>query len=48
MGLDTASDLATVSDLTVHSGDDGLALPFLSIGAKGVVSVLSNLIPPIS
>lgn len=44
-GLDTASELATVSDLTVLSGDDGLTVPFISIGAKGVISVLSNLIP---
>jgi 4-hydroxy-tetrahydrodipicolinate synthase len=44
-GIDTASELATVSDLPVLSGDDGLTLPFMSVGAKGVISVLSNLIP---
>ena len=33
------------SDFTVLSGDDGLSLPFIACGAKGVVSVASNLIP---
>jgi 4-hydroxy-tetrahydrodipicolinate synthase len=31
--------------LPVLSGDDGLTLPFMSIGAVGVVSVVSNLVP---
>lgn len=31
--------------VTVMSGDDALALPMMSIGAKGVVSVTSNLYP---
>src|SRR6266403_5016622 len=31
---------------TILSGDDGLTLPFMSVGAVGVVSVASNLIPP--
>ena len=31
--------------LTLLSGDDNILLPFLSIGGKGVISVLSNLIP---
>lgn len=30
---------------TILSGDDGLTLPFLSVGAVGVVSVASNLLP---
>ncbi len=29
----------------VLSGDDSLTLPFMSVGAKGIVSVASNLIP---
>ena len=37
--------VALDSDFTVLSGDDGLTLPFMSCGAKGVVSVASNLIP---
>lgn len=30
-------------DLTVLSGDDSLTLPFMSVGAEGVISVASNL-----
>ena len=37
--------IALDSDFTVLSGDDGLTLPFMACGAKGVVSVASNLIP---
>ncbi len=33
------------SDMTVLSGDDSLTLPFLAVGAKGVISVASNLYP---
>lgn len=32
-------------DVTVLSGDDCLTVPFMSVGAKGVVSVVSNYIP---
>ena len=32
-------------DFTVLSGDDSLALPMLSVGAEGVISVASNVIP---
>ena len=32
-------------DITVLSGDDSLTLPFMAVGAKGVVSVASNLLP---
>jgi len=32
------------SDITVLSGDDSLTLPFMSVGAEGVISVASNLI----
>lgn len=31
--------------VTVLSGDDSLTLPFMSVGAKGVVSVVSNYFP---
>jgi 4-hydroxy-tetrahydrodipicolinate synthase len=33
------------SDMTVLSGDDSLTLPFMAVGAKGVISVASNLYP---
>jgi 4-hydroxy-tetrahydrodipicolinate synthase len=32
-------------DLTVISGDDSLTLPFMAVGAEGVISVASNLLP---
>ncbi len=32
-------------DYLILSGDDSLTLPFMSFGAKGVISVASNLIP---
>lgn len=32
-------------DMTVLAGDDSLTLPFMSVGAKGVVSVTSNMLP---
>jgi 4-hydroxy-tetrahydrodipicolinate synthase len=32
------------NDFSVLSGDDGLTLPFMTCGAKGVISVASNLI----
>jgi 4-hydroxy-tetrahydrodipicolinate synthase len=39
------SEIMSLCDITVLSGDDSLTLPLMSIGAKGVVSVLSNLLP---
>lgn len=30
------------ADFTIYSGDDGLILPFMSVGASGLISVLSN------
>ena len=32
-------------DFTVLSGDDSLAVPMMSVGAEGVISVASNIIP---
>jgi len=32
-------------DFIILSGDDALTLPFMSVGAQGVISVASNLIP---
>ena len=31
--------------ITILSGDDSLTLPFMSVGAEGVISVVSNLLP---
>jgi 4-hydroxy-tetrahydrodipicolinate synthase len=43
--LDQASHIASLCNLTILSGDDSLTLPLLSIGGRGVVSVVGNLIP---
>ena len=32
-------------DITVLSGDDSLTLPMMAVGAKGIISVSSNIIP---
>jgi 4-hydroxy-tetrahydrodipicolinate synthase len=43
--VDAVSDIRSKSAITVLSGDDSLTLPMMSIGARGVVSVVSNLYP---
>lgn len=43
--MDQASQIICGSDLTVLSGDDSLTLPLLSIGGRGVVSVVGNIVP---
>jgi 4-hydroxy-tetrahydrodipicolinate synthase len=43
--LDQASHIASLCDLTLLSGDDSLTLPLMSIGGRGVVSVVGNLVP---
>jgi 4-hydroxy-tetrahydrodipicolinate synthase len=43
--LDIASEIMSLCSITVLSGDDSLTLPLMSIGARGVISVASNLIP---
>jgi len=42
---DQVSEIKLACDLPVLSGDDSLTLPFMSVGAVGVVSVVSNLVP---
>ena len=42
----TALRLACGSKLAIYSGDDGLTLPMLSVGAVGVVSVASHVVGP--
>jgi 4-hydroxy-tetrahydrodipicolinate synthase len=44
---DRVSQLRAVlgKDFTILSGDDSLTLPFMSVGADGVVSVASNVVP---
>lgn len=43
--LDIATEIASLCDITILSGDDTLTLPLMAIGARGVVSVLSNASP---
>ena len=43
--IDQASHILNLCDITVLSGDDSLTLPIMSIGGKGVVSVLANILP---
>ncbi|MBF0254171.1 MAG: 4-hydroxy-tetrahydrodipicolinate synthase, partial [Candidatus Omnitrophica bacterium] len=43
--MDVASEILTRTDLTVLSGDDSLTLPLLALGARGVISVVANLVP---
>ncbi len=43
--LDQASHIASLCELTILSGDDSLTLPLMSIGGRGVVSVVGNLVP---
>lgn len=40
--LDIATEIASLCDITILSGDDTLTLPLMAVGAQGVVSVLSN------
>jgi len=43
--LDHVSEVATRCDLTILSGDDSLTLPMASVGGKGVISVVANIVP---
>jgi len=43
--LDMASEIATLCDITIISGDDSLTLPIASVGGKGVISVVANIVP---
>ena len=45
--VDRVDQLKTAlgDDIVVLSGDDSLTLPFMSVGAEGVISVASNFVP---
>lgn len=43
--MDQTSHILSLCNITVLSGDDSLTLPLLSLGAKGVISVIANVIP---
>lgn len=38
-------DIVSLTDIIVMSGDDSLTLPFMAMGAAGVVSVVANIVP---
>lgn len=43
--MDMASEIAGLCDIPILSGDDSLTLPLMALGGKGVISVVSNLLP---
>ncbi|MHC4652487.1 MAG: 4-hydroxy-tetrahydrodipicolinate synthase [Planctomycetota bacterium] len=43
--LDLASEILLRTDLVLLSGDDSLTLPLASVGGRGVISVVGNLVP---
>ena len=43
--LDQVSQILSLCDITVLSGDDSLTLPMMAVGAKGVISVAANIVP---
>ena len=43
--MDQTSEIIARCDLTVLSGDDSLTLPLMALGAKGVISVVANVVP---
>ena len=43
--MDHVSDIACRCDLTILSGDDSMTLPIASVGGKGVISVVANIVP---
>lgn len=43
--LDMASEILSLCNITLLSGDDSLTLPLASVGGKGVISVVANIVP---
>ena len=43
--VDQVTEILHKCDINVMSGDDGLTLPMISVGATGVVSVAANVVP---
>ncbi len=42
---DVSSAIAAECDMTILSGDDSLTMPICSVGGRGVISVLANILP---
>jgi 4-hydroxy-tetrahydrodipicolinate synthase len=45
--VDQVSEIVRLCDITVLSGDDPQTLPMMSVGARGVVSVVANVLPAV-
>lgn len=43
--VDRVSRIQSACDIPVLSGDDGLTLPMMAVGAVGVISVAANIVP---
>jgi len=43
--MDQVSSIAALCDITIISGDDSMTLPILSVGGRGVISVVANVVP---
>ncbi|HEX3357970.1 MAG TPA: 4-hydroxy-tetrahydrodipicolinate synthase [Tepidisphaeraceae bacterium] len=43
--MDIASEIRSLCEIPILSGDDSLTLPLMSVGAGGVISVAANVIP---
>ncbi len=43
--LSETAQIAALCDIDIYSGNDDLIVPMMSLGAKGVISVLSNVLP---
>jgi len=43
--MDQISEIASRCGITILSGDDSMTLPIASLGGKGVISVVANIVP---
>ena len=43
--ISSAAQVAALCDIDIYSGNDDQIVPLLSLGAKGVISVMSNILP---
>ncbi|GJQ23548.1 MAG: 4-hydroxy-tetrahydrodipicolinate synthase [Planctomycetia bacterium] len=43
--IDQATQILQLCNITVLSGDDSLTLPIMSVGGRGVISVVANVVP---
>jgi len=43
--MDQTSEILSLCDITVLSGDDSLTVPLMALGARGAISVVANIVP---